>query len=492
MLRELLAVFGLDFDSDNADLAFGSIEGLTDALGGLRSTLLDNALVSGISEFVSQMSEVGDAVLQVSRQIDQSTDQVQEYGFLFSQVGLDIDEVGDVITTLQERARDANDSADIRSMFESISVSTRDASGELLDANELFRQTVQGLSEMENSTDRAGLALTLFGDNGRRLLPILEQGAVAIDEASEEFKRLGGGLSGEAVLATVEYTRAMAELEVVQESLRGQIVEFLFPAITEIIRISTETINVFREWTDDSYILETAFGILTAAAVAFGISVLISFGPAIATALLAAAAFAALVLIVEDLVVGIKGGQSVFGEFLDEITGTEDVLPRVGSAFNNWIDDLSDSMGDLGGTWDELVDGLEYAWVELIGGFEGLWDGFVDLVLRGVGSLAESLSSLAGAVGLDSLGEGLARDARQLQRMRGTVADTTPPAGATTPNPGGRGDINVDSRPQFTQTVVIQQASDIDAVRREIDGANGRMSRRMARELADQVSRRRG
>lgn len=493
MLRELLATFGLDFDTDAISGAFDAIDGLVGGVQGLAAAFTDNALVQGVSAFVAEITEAATAVRNVASQVDQSTSTVQEWGFLFQQVGLDIDEVGDVITTLQERARDAADSDDIAKMFEGIGVTVTDANGQLKDSQTLFRETVEGMGNMENATDRAGLALTLFGDNGRRLLPILQEGAAAIDESSEEFRRLGGGLSTEAIMATLELTRAGAKLDLVFESLKSQLAEFLIPAIASVVDSMAEGVNSFREMTEGTRVLEVAFGLAAIAAAAFAINTIIGFLPVIAITAFVALGIVAIIAVIEDLWTAWEGGQSAIGEFIDLMFGAGTTVQIV-EGIKNAVEGLKAAFNDLvefwtsgTGTINQVVLLAQLVWGRVVSRMRQDWADFVSSITDGVGDMLASVGRLASGIGLDSLAESISSAASSV-RQAGVAGGSRQP-GSTSGSARGGGNVEVNNRAESRNTINVT-GPDPETIARLVDERVRESNRGQVRELADNTSRR--
>lgn len=541
MLRELLAVFGLEFDSSGADLAFDAIGGLYDEVTELGAAFTDNALVQGIQNFTNEVTESANAIRQVASQINAGTDNVQEWAHLFGMVGMEIDEVGATLVGLAEKAASATAPGEMADVFRDLGIEVLDANNQLKDSDTLMREVVQSMSEMPDAEARAALALKLFGDAGRKLIPILERGSAALDENSQEFQRLGGGLSEDAIAATLEYTLATSKLDVVMTSLKSEVAEFLIPAIASLVDWVAEGVNGFREMTEGTHVLEIAFGLLAAVTAAWAINTLIGFAPIIGTVLLIGAAVFLLVMFIDDLWTMFEGGQSVIGEFIDALFGigtAAEVVEETKATWDGLWNFWAEHLDDMGGLWEELKDSLAYVWEEFVDGFydyvaealtsvvmrwtafrdrvgniiaagvspiirfvgairaawndltTGLtnaWLRFVMQVVQGAASVASAVRGVAAGLGFGSVVGAIDGAGRTAAGAKGTVA--APGAvGALAASRPVAGPVTI--APNTTNRFEITGATDPEATAEQVRAIVAEQNDQMVRRFADQTSRR--
>jgi hypothetical protein len=83
--------------------------------------------------------------------------------------------------------------------WSSIGVATRDANGELRDSSTVFYEALEGLSKIENDTERDTLAMTLFGKSADSLAGIVDDGGAALKELGDQAESLGLILSQDAL-----------------------------------------------------------------------------------------------------------------------------------------------------------------------------------------------------------------------------------------------------------------------------------------------------
>jgi len=114
----------------------------------------------------------------------------------------------------------------------------------------------------------------------------------------------------------------------------------LLPAGRVLVTWANKAISVFDGVSKHSHIIEGAL-------VTLGIIMLSTFGPAIAAAALTAAGFAAVALVVDDLIALFTGGNSAIGQFLDTMFGE-------GTA-ERFVASMGEAMGWLKEQWAALM-----------------------------------------------------------------------------------------------------------------------------------------
>ncbi len=333
MLREVLARFGIDFDGAQLLTGINSLRELgTAALGVVRD--IGVFLVEALEEAVLGTIALGVEAARTATTLGLSTQAVQEWGFAASRAGLGVEEVADAMSTLQERARDAllDPASDPAEQLRLLGVAARGANGELRSGEDLFLAVADGLAGMGTQTERVGAAMTLFGDVGRDLLPVLQDGSAGIEELRQRARDLGGGLSGEVAANAAKATRAMADFEFAMTGLRSVMVSDIIPVITVLTTGVADLIGFFNRMTRGTRPLRAILLLLATAIGSVAAVILLAMLPvlppliiqmALLTAAFAiwAAVIAVVVLAVDDLLTLFAGGDSVIGRFLDAMFG---------------------------------------------------------------------------------------------------------------------------------------------------------------------------
>lgn len=360
ILKELLAAIGLDFDNQSVAQANDSIGVLTDGVKKLAAAFLANSLVQGLTGFVTDVAHLGNELDLNSRRLGITAQQMQTFGLLAGGAGQDMERVIDAVSTLQERMRDAvqDPQSDPAFQLRKLGVAIPRSVQDMPNAIELWKSAADGLAAMTNQTDAVGAAMTVFGDAGRDLLPVLQQGGAAVDEYAAELARLGGGLSDDVIAASREQQAEMAKLDLAWLSLKSMLAGELIPAFTSFVETATDLAGWFLQLAKNTHIVKAAMFVLGTVATLVGIKMALAFSPILVPLLLITAAVAGLVLLIDDFFGFLEGKDSVIGRVLDSLFGlgtATNVVQTLNNAFVQFFAGMQRGAETSSTLWRDLI-----------------------------------------------------------------------------------------------------------------------------------------
>lgn len=186
-----------------------------------------------IWDMANDTAAAGDTVDKMSQKLGMSAEAYQEWDYVLSQSGADIESMGagfKSLTNLVDKATSGNDAA--AESFQKLGISTKDLKD--MSREDIFALTVKRMQEMGDTTDRAALANTIFGKSGQNLAPLLNQTAEATQDLKDKAHDLGFVMSDEAVDASVKFTDSMDTLKRTFEGVKNSIMSELLPGLTSI------------------------------------------------------------------------------------------------------------------------------------------------------------------------------------------------------------------------------------------------------------------
>jgi len=130
------------------------------------------------------------------------------------------------------------------------------------------------------------------------------------------------------------------------KDLATRIGDRLLPFATRLLIWTRDTTRSFIEFTQHSHILEAGLITMGAAIAALAVVMVAPFLPFLLTGVKVAALVGAITLAVDDLITFFTGGQSVLGEFIDQLYG-------IGTA-QQFVDNLKDG-------WDIMTESIDKA-----------------------------------------------------------------------------------------------------------------------------------
>ena len=129
--------------------------------------------------------QAADEMNTLSKKTGMSTDALQKFQYASELIDVGLEDIAKGLAKVTKLA--AADSDKITEL----GVSTRDSSGQLRDAEDIFYDVIDALGKIENDTERNAKANEIFGKSYQNLNPLIEGGADKLRELSAEFDRLG-------------------------------------------------------------------------------------------------------------------------------------------------------------------------------------------------------------------------------------------------------------------------------------------------------------
>ena len=218
--------------SDNANQVANATKGLSTVGARVASTLLD----IGYSTV-----RASDELNTLSKQTGLSTAEIQKFQYASELVDVSVSDITGALKRLTNNMDSQEDT------WNRLGISTRDASGEMRDANEVFYETLDALSRIENETERDQVAMTLFGKNANQLAGIIDDGGKALREMGDEAENLGLILSQDtldsmnSVNDTVDRLRAQFRATFAENG--AKLVEELTPLINRVANALSNVVN---------------------------------------------------------------------------------------------------------------------------------------------------------------------------------------------------------------------------------------------------------
>ena len=175
----------------------------------------------------------GDAIDKSSQKLGLSAKAYQEWDYVLSQSGVNIESAGMGFKTLTNQIDSAKKgSKEAQERFAKLGISMSDINK--LSREELFTKAITGMQGLADNTDRAALANQLFGRSGQELAPLFNSTAESTEALMQKAHELGFVMSDEAVDASVKYTDSLDTLKRTFQGVKNSIVSQLLPGFTSI------------------------------------------------------------------------------------------------------------------------------------------------------------------------------------------------------------------------------------------------------------------
>jgi hypothetical protein len=192
-------------------------------------------------------SSMGDQVAKMAKRTGLSVETLSELRFVASQTGTEFESLEMAFRKMQRSIYDAGRGLSTAvDALEDLGLTFKDLDG--LSPEQQFKLLADRISQVEDPTRKAAIAMSLFGRTGTNLLPMFAAGAKGIEELQEEARRLGLTMSGEDAKAAEDFTDALDSLWKVVKMGVFHVGAALAPVLQEITETITGVAVKVSEW----------------------------------------------------------------------------------------------------------------------------------------------------------------------------------------------------------------------------------------------------
>lgn len=246
--------------------------------------------------------------------------------------------------------------------FEKLGVNIYDVHGQLRDTQDVWYDTLDALSKVNNETERDVLAMDLFGKSAASLSGIIDDGGAALKNLGQEAEDAGLILSSDALDGANQFNDAMDKLKATatQSFLEAgaSLATSLVPALEKLVSVISSVLTWFGNLDGSTQtIILSILGLVAA------ISPVLSLVSTL-TGLAAGLNMAMLPMIgTIGLIVGAIAAAIAIGVLLYQNWDTikekaSQLWETIKTAFSNMLDAVTTTMGDIK---DAIVEGWEAA-----------------------------------------------------------------------------------------------------------------------------------
>lgn len=357
-------------------------------LAGLGAAIIGAA--GGVFAFVAANTEAADALNDMNAETGISVESIQELGFAALLSGSSTEAMSASLSGLSKVAGDAARGIGRgKKAFDDLGISVKDAGGDLKTADVLFNELRESFARL--GTDK-GTQKSIIASLGLdpSTLQLLNATSEEIGALTERARALGIVTTEQAAVAA-DFNDSLDTAKFAVSALSQQIAINLAPSTQRITDGFTEFLIANKDLIKDGLqylgeVINSTAGFVVRMAplvLALGAAFLVAqlAGGGLATVMgiifspvvLITVAIAALLLIVDDLITALNGGQSVIADFFMEFFGWDivPVLQGIVDAFKAMFASLMALMQPFFDAWGHLFDAVIQA-------FHGNWSGALD------------------------------------------------------------------------------------------------------------------
>ena len=356
-LRDVLVSFSVDVTGkEQLSSVDQALTGLIDKANLLAKAFVGMAIVSGIKDFLTSTVEMGAKVVDTANKLGLGTDELQQFQYAASMVGVSGDAAAKSLQFLQRHIglMETGTKAATKD-FAALGVKIKDGAGNLLPMSEILPQVADGFEKLKDQPERVAYAVKLFGRAGAGMVPVLRSGKDGLRAYYDEFTNLGLGLKNDFLVAAKEADRGLKRLGMATDAMKSRLVLALLPAMETVMGGLMKLAQGFSWLADHTLVAQTAL-------IALGVIAGIVFLPMLLEILPLVLAVGALYLIFDDLFTLFAGGQSVTGDLIDSLFGE--------GSHESFVKEVKQDAKDLWEDFKNLLPTLHEVGTALKGAFE--------------------------------------------------------------------------------------------------------------------------
>jgi hypothetical protein len=244
---ELFATLGLDTTAYDEGLEgaetrgssfgqkLGTVVGAGAKVAGAALAATGAAMVGVGTAFangITSVAEYGDHIDKASQQMGISAEKYMEWDAILQHSGASIDSLRTGMRTLASAVETGNEA------FERIGLTQEELAN--MSQEEIFAATIEGLQNVESTTERTYLAGQLLGRGATELGALLNTSAEETEAMRQRVHELGGVLSDEAVKDAAHFQDSLQDLQTSFSGLKNNMMSEFLPSITTVMDGLTE------------------------------------------------------------------------------------------------------------------------------------------------------------------------------------------------------------------------------------------------------------
>lgn len=227
-----------------AKISLESMAKATDDLAN-KTAALSAASAAGLAALAGsavQAGETADDLNTLSKQTGFTTEELQKMKYASDLIDVSMEDMTGSIQKLVKQMASGSDA------FKTLGVSVTDETGQLRNATEVWYETLEALSQVENETQRDALAMEIFGKSAASLAGIVDDGGEALKNYGKDAEDLGLIMSQDTLDAANRLNDAIdltqARLEATFLETGAKVAETVLPIVEEL----AEEIAGLFEW----------------------------------------------------------------------------------------------------------------------------------------------------------------------------------------------------------------------------------------------------
>lgn len=231
---------GLQGQAKNAVMGFNSLKG---AVAGFGAVIAGSAVVGGLTAIVKKSIDAGDELFNLQAKTGIAAKELIGIGNAAKLADVDVATMGKGLTKLNVNlVKAAEGNEDLARKFAALGVNVKTANGQVVPADQALKQIADRFADMPDGAEKAAAAVALFGKSGADLIPLLNEGAAAMEKFTY---KVGEDFAARSDL----FNDTITELGIKTQGFGLELTDALLPALQSILEVFGDLFDTKQDWT---------------------------------------------------------------------------------------------------------------------------------------------------------------------------------------------------------------------------------------------------
>ncbi|WP_428052726.1 phage tail tape measure protein [Candidatus Avelusimicrobium faecicola] len=210
------------------------------------------AITAALGVAVKSLANAADVADDTAKRTGLTVEAVQELGYVAKMTGSNLATVEVALRTIMQKGLtdSGTESAAFTSALETLGLSLAELRA--MNPQAQFDALSQAIAGVADPSQRAGLAMTVFGRAGTALLPMLAEGADGIAKLKDEAHKYGYVMSQEVAEAGSNFNDNLDRLKGSLGGLAQQVVAGLLPTLNSLVKCAADVVAGIKEWINNN------------------------------------------------------------------------------------------------------------------------------------------------------------------------------------------------------------------------------------------------
>jgi hypothetical protein len=198
--------------------------------------LVGAAAAAAVGVMVRQAINAADEMGKAAQRIGVTTQELSKLQYAAKLAGVSSGELQSAMARLTKGMSDAQQgTGEAQKGFQALGIQVSNSDGSLKSSSQIMGDVADRFANMRDGAEKTALAISIFGRAGANMIPLLNGGRKAIEEAGDELERMGGVVTPEAAKQAEIFNDNLTRMSEAAKGAANQLATALLPTLNKIL-----------------------------------------------------------------------------------------------------------------------------------------------------------------------------------------------------------------------------------------------------------------